>query len=80
MLNEVQRLTDSIDSISLKEGTVREDSKDLYKDVYRCDLDKPCVQYCVSDPSHCGVLVKGKLDKKLKGELEWVVISQVIYI
>ena len=67
MLSEVQRL---IDSVSLKEDVIREENKDIckdickdiFKDVYRCDLDKPCVQYCVSDPSHCGVLVKSKLD------------------
>ena len=73
MLSEVQRL---IDSVSLKEDVIREYSKDLYKDVYRCDLDKPCVQYCVSDPYHCGVLVKDRLDKENK----WVVILPQIYI
>ena len=58
MLNEVQRLIDS-ETLNNKEDT----DKDLYKDVYRCDLDKPCVQYCVSDPYHCGVLVKDRLKK-----------------
>ena len=60
MLNEVQRLTDSE---TLDNDNKGKDIKDLYKNVYRCDLDKPCVQYCVSDPSHCGVLVKGKFDR-----------------
>ena len=60
MLNEVQRLIDSVD-LTDSVGD-NKDSKDLYKNVYRCDLDKPCVQYCVSDPSHCGVLVKSKVD------------------
>ena len=58
MLNEVQRLTDLVDDNNDNKGIC----KDLFKDVYRCDLDKPCVQYCVSDPSHCGVLVKDMLD------------------
>ena len=67
MLNEVQRLTDSE---TLDNDNKGKDIKDLYKDVYRCDLDKPCVQYCVSDPSHCGVLVKDKLDKAKKFDKE----------
>ena len=58
MLNEVQRLTELTDLVG---DSIN--NKDLNKNVYRCDLDKPCVQYCVSDPSHCGVLVKGVLDK-----------------
>ena len=71
MLNEVQRLMDSVDYNNHNKDSY----KDIFKDIYRCDLDKPCVQYCVSDPSHCGVLSKGKLDRldkakkyKLKGD------------
>ena len=68
MLNEVQRLTDSetLDNEEDTKGLYKDLDKDQYKNVYRCDLDKPCVQYCVSDPSHCGVLVKGNLDKLKK--------------
>jgi len=42
------------------------DTKDTLKDVHRCDLNKPCVQYCSSDKTKCGVLVKRFLGESVK--------------
>ena len=49
----------------------REENKDTqntFKDVHRCDINKPCVQYCSSNKAKCGILMKKLLGEEVKRE------------
>jgi len=58
--DEVKEIKDS------KDNEDNKDSEDTLKDVHRCDLNKPCVQYCSSDKTKCGVLVKRLLGESVE--------------
>jgi len=51
-----------------KDNTDTKGTQNTFKDIYRCDINKPCAQYCSSNKPKCGILMKKLLGEEVKRE------------